>query len=158
MFEDLKSRKQTAGAPDDAGKFSLRKFVRLSWILVAIVALVIAGIFYLRWQQSRDIAEKAAEQQREHAREVVEGLGGSSFQIMNFYASPGLIHRGDSAELCYGVSNAKSVDIDPKPDAGVWPSLSRCISISPKKTTTYTLNAMDASGQKKTQSLTLEVQ
>lgn len=159
MFEDLKGRNQTVGTPDDTGgKFSLRKFVRLSWILVAIVALVIAGIFYARWEESRDIAEKAAEQQREHAREVVEGLGGSSFQIMNFYASPGLIHRGDSAELCYGVANTASVAIDPKPSEGIWPSVGRCVSISPKKTTTYTLTAVDAKGQKKTQSLTLEVQ
>ena len=159
MFDDLKGRDQTAGTPDDAGrKFSLRKFVRLSWILVAVVALVIAGIFYARWQESRDISEKAAEQQREHAREVVEGLGGSSFQIMNFYASPGLIHRGDSAELCYGVANAASVAIDPQPTEGIWPSVGRCVSISPKKTTTYTLTALDTKGQKKTQSLTLEVQ
>lgn len=159
MFDDLKGANRSTATPDDAdGKFSLRKFVRLSWILVAIVALVIAGIFYARWQESRDIAEKAAEQQRQNARAVVEGLGGSSFQIMNFYASPGLIHRGDSAELCYGVANAVSIAIDPKPTEGIWPSVGRCVSISPKKTTTYTLTAVDARGQKKTQSLTLEVQ
>jgi len=159
MFDDLKDANSSASAPDDSGgKFSLRKVFRLSWILVAIVALVIAGIFYSRWQQSRDIAEKAAEQQRKNARAVVEGLGGSSFQIMNFYASPGLIHRGDSAELCYGVANAASVAIDPKPSEGIWPSVGRCVSISPRKTTTYTLTIVDAKGQKKTQSLTLEVQ
>jgi hypothetical protein len=159
MFDDMKGANRSASAPDDsAGKFTLRKFFRLSWILVVIVALVIAGIFYARWQESRDIAEKAAEQQRKNARAVVEGLGGSSFQIMSFYASPGVIHRGDSAELCYGVANAASVAIDPKPSEGIWPSVGRCISISPKKTTTYTLTAVDAKGQKKTQSLTLEVQ
>ena len=159
MFDDLKGAKGNAGAPDDSsGKFTLRKFFRLSWILVVIVALVIVGIFYSRWQESRDIAEKAAEQQRKNARAVVEGLGGSSFQIMNFYASPGLIHRGDSAELCYGVANAASVAIDPKPSEGIWPSVGRCVSISPTKTTTYTLTIVDAKGQKKTQSLTLEVQ
>lgn len=159
MFDDLKGGNQSARGPNGGhGKFSARKFLRLSWILVAIVALVIAGIFYLRWQESRDIAEKAAEQQRRNARAVVEGLGGSSFNIMSFYASPGSIHRGDSAELCYGVANATSVDIDPRPSEGIWPSLDRCVSISPKKTTTYTLTAMDAKGQKKMQSLTLEVQ
>lgn len=159
MFDDLKGANRNApSAGSSEGKFSVRKFVRLSWVLLAIVALIVAGIFYSRWEQSRDIAEKAAEQQREHARAVVEGLGGSSFQIMSFYASPGVIHRGDSAEICYGVANAKSVDIDPKPSEGVWPSLDRCVSISPKKTTTYTLTAQDAKGQKKTQSLTLEVQ
>lgn len=159
MFDDLKNPQRSAAAPDDSGgKFSLRKVFRLSWILVVIVALVIAGIFYARWQESRDIAEKAAEQQRKNARAVVEGLGGSSFQIMSFYASPGVIHRGDSAELCYGVANAASVAIDPKLSEGIWPSVGRCVSISPKKTTTYTLTIVDAKGQKKTQSLTLEVQ
>ena len=159
MFDDMKGANRGARAPEDSsGKFSLRKFFRLSWILVVIVALVIAGIFYLRWQESRDIAEKAAEQQRRNARAVVEGLGGSSFQIMSFYASPGVIHRGDSAELCYGVANAASVAIDPKPSEGIWPSVGRCVSISPRKSTTYTLTAVDAKGQKKTQSLTLEVQ
>ena len=159
MFDDMKGANRGAGARDDSGgKFSLRKCFRLSWILVIIVALVIAGIFYARWQESRDIAEKAAEQQRKNARAVVEGLGGSSFQIMSFYASPGLIHRGDSSELCYAVANAASVAIDPKPAEGIWPSVGRCVSISPKKTTTYTLTAVDAKGQKKTQSLTLEVQ
>lgn len=159
MFDDLKdpNRKlQTADSPDK--KSLLRKIFRFSWILVLIVALGIAGIFYSRWQESRDIAAKTAEQKREHAREIVEGLGGQSFHIINFYASPGLIHRGDSAELCYGVSNAKSVTIEPQPPDGVWPSLNRCISISPKKTTKYTLTAEDATGQKQTMSLTLEVQ
>jgi hypothetical protein len=158
MFDDLKgpNRKlQTADRPDE--KSLLRKIFRFSWILVLIVALGIAGIFYSRWQESRDIAAKAAEQKREHAREIVEGLGGQSFHIINFYASPGAIRRGDSAELCYGVSNAKSVTIEPQQD-GVWPSLNRCISISPKKTTKYTLTAEDATGQKQTMSLTIEVQ
>ncbi|MFZ0640436.1 MAG: hypothetical protein WA020_02890 [Candidatus Acidiferrales bacterium] len=144
---------------DSSGEDSGVKAVfKYSWIIVLIVALIVAGIFYSRWQENRDIEEKAAEQQREVARRVAEGLGGSSFEIVNFYASPGAIRRGDSAELCYGVSNAKSVDIQPKLSEGTWPSVSRCISVSPEKTTTYTLTAVDAKGQKKTSSLTLEVQ
>jgi hypothetical protein len=132
--------------------------VKYSWILVLIVALVVAGIFYSRWRENRDIEEKAAEQQREHARQVAEGLGGTSFEILNFYAEPGAIRRGDSAELCYGVSNAKTVEIDPKLTEATWPSLTRCISVEPKKTTTYTLTATNGAGQKKTSSLTIEVQ
>ena len=138
--------------------FSARSVVKYSWIVVFIAALVVAGIFYSRWQENRDIEERAAEQQREHAREVAQGLGGASFEILNFYAEPGAIHRGDSVELCYGVSNAKTVEIDPKPPAGIWPSLARCISVEPKKTTTYTLTATNAAGEKKTSSLTIEVQ
>ena len=144
---------------DSSGEDSGVKIVfKYSWIIVVIVALIVAGIFYSRWEENRDIEEKAAEQQREVARRVAEGLGGSSFEIVNFYASPGAVHRGDSAELCYGVSNAKSVDIQPKLPEGTWPSVSRCISVAPEKTTTYTLTAVGANGQKKTSSLTLEVQ
>ncbi|MGB7667033.1 MAG: hypothetical protein WBL66_07225 [Candidatus Acidiferrales bacterium] len=145
-------------ADNSEQNFDFRTIFKFSWIVVLIAALVIAGIFYSRWQENRDIEERAAEQQREHAREVAEGLGGNNFEIMNFYASPGAIRRGDSAELCYGVSNAKTVEVDPKLSEGTWPSPARCISIDPKKTTTYTLTAIDAKGQKKTATLTLEVQ
>lgn len=139
-------------------KSMLQTISKYSWILVGIVALIIVGIFYSRWQEDRDIEERAAEQQREHARQVVEAFGGNSFDILNFYAAPAAIHRGDSAELCYGVSNAKSVTVDPKPLAGVWPALSRCVAVEPEKTTTYTLTAVDATGQKKTSTVTVEVQ
>lgn len=131
---------------------------KFSWIIVLIVALIVAGIFYSRWQGDRDIAEKAAEQQREAARRVAEGLGGNNFEIMSFYASPGAIHRGDSVEICYGVSNAKAVEIEPKLSEETWPAPTRCIAAAPKKTTTYTLTAINAAGQKKTSSLTIEVQ
>jgi hypothetical protein len=140
------------------GSSHYRTILKLSWIVVLIVALVVAGIFYSRWQENRDIAAKAAEQQREQARAVAEGLGGSNFEIMSFYASPGAIHRGDSVEVCYGVSNAKTVDVEPKLPEETWPSPDRCVSVEPKKTTTYTLTATNAAGQKKTSSLTIEVQ
>lgn len=145
-------------AADSQDKENLKKVFKLSWIIVVIAALVVAGIFYSRWQENEDIQAKAAEKQREHAREVAEALGGSSFEIMNFYAAPGAIHRGDSAEICYGVSNAKAVDVAPKLPEGTWPSLNRCISVEPKKTTTYTLTATNATGQKKSATLTIEVQ
>lgn len=135
----------------------LRRVVSLSWIIVVIVAVIVAGIFYSRWQENKDIEARAAEKQREQAREIAESLGGSSFEIMNFYAAPGAIHRGDSAEVCYGVSNAKTVDVSPKLPEATWPSFTRCIAVAPKKTTTYTLTAVDAKGQKKSATLTLEV-
>ncbi len=139
-------------------KANLKKIFKFSWIIVVIAALVVGGIFYSRWQENQDIEAKAAEKQREHAREVAEAMGGSSFEIMNFYAAPGAIHRGDSTEICYGVSNAKSVEIVPKLPEDTWPSLSRCIATEPKKTTTYTLTAVNDKGEKKSATLTIEVQ
>jgi hypothetical protein len=38
--------------------------------------------------------------------------------------------------------NATSVRLDP-PAGSVWPSLSRCLEVSPVKTTRYTLTAED---------------
>ncbi|HLW42928.1 MAG TPA: hypothetical protein VKS00_00495 [Candidatus Acidoferrales bacterium] len=131
---------------------------RFSWIIVIIAVLVVAGIFYSRWQENRDIEEKAAASKRAKAQELVEDFGGNDFKILNFYAAPGAIRRGDEAALCYGVSNAKVVTLEPKASEGVWPSLNRCLEVSPKKTTTYTLTASDAAGHKKTATLTLTVQ
>jgi hypothetical protein len=139
-------------------KSGLSTIFKFSWILVLIAALIVAGIFYSRWQENRDIEEKAADAKRAKAQQLVEDFGGNDFKILNFYAAPGAIHQGDEAALCYGVSNAKGVTLEPKASGGVWPSLNRCLEVSPKKTTTYTLTASDAAGHKKTATLTLEVQ
>jgi len=138
----------------------IRKFFKYSWFGILIVVLGVAWVFYSRWQTNRDIefraAQKAAAEQRENAARSVELMGGSKFDILNFYAAPGAVRRGDSFQLCYGVSNAKDVKLDP-PVGSVWPSLSRCLSVTPKKTATYTLTATDSAGHTKTASLTVTV-
>ncbi|HVA16804.1 MAG TPA: hypothetical protein VMV59_03715 [Candidatus Dormibacteraeota bacterium] len=143
--------------PDESTS-SVSTIFKLSWIIVIIAALVVAGIFYSRWQENRDIEEKAAAAKRAKAQQLVEDFGGNDFKILNFYAAPGAILRGDEAAICYGVSNAKFVTLEPKASEDVWPSLDRCVEASPKKTTTYTLTASDAAGHKKTATLTLTVQ
>lgn len=154
----------TGGTGDVGPKGRSRLKNPLTYTSLAIlVALVYVGwIFFLRWQGARDMAyqEKQREAQEKAKRaeddqKTVESLGGNQFEILAFYA-PGIIRRGDSGDLCYGVSNAKTVKIEP-PVGGVWPSLSRCIPISPKTTTTYTLTADDGQGNTKTESLTVEV-
>jgi hypothetical protein len=125
-------------------------------VLMAVVLIYLGVTFLSRRQENREVEEQAKAKQRQQDSQVVESLGGDRFEILNFYAMPGRIHRGDQAQLCYGVSNAKTIRIDP-PVEGVWPSLDRCMSISPKKDTTYTLTAQDAAGNSKTASLTLEV-
>lgn len=83
-------------------------------------------------------------------------LGGNRFEILHFYAAPGTIVRGETAQLCYGVSNAKAARIEPPP-GNVWPAVNRCLSISPAKTTEYTLTIEDASRQTKTAKVKVEV-
>jgi hypothetical protein len=54
------------------------------------------------------------------------------------------------------VVNAKTVTLDPPVDE-MWPALTRCIEITPKKTTEYTLTAKDASGHSVQQSVVVQV-
>ena len=128
--------------------------------LLVIGALYVGGVFLFRWEsnraEDRRTAEKIAQQKTADAQRAYESLGGSQFAILNFYVTPSLIHPGESTQLCYGVSNAKEVRIDP-PAGNVWPSAARCISASPRKETTYTLTAVDAQGNTKTATLTVQV-
>jgi hypothetical protein len=128
--------------------------------VLAFVAIYIGFILLTRYESNRDFerrnAAQKADQQREDDRRAVEQLGGSELAIRSLYVSPGLIHRGEKAQLCYDVANAKTVTLDP-PESEVWPSHSRCVDLTSKKTTTYTLTITDASGHTATQSVELQV-
>ena len=77
---------------------------------------------------------------------AVEQLGGKEFAILSFYARPKKIRRGEAAQLCYGVANAKTVTLEPQPQP-VWPSVAHCVDVSPNKSTTYTLTIADGAGK-----------
>ena len=130
-------------------------------VLAAIVLAYTAFVFWSRWQENQDIAAKAkvaqAAADRDAADKSFEVLGGADFKIISFYAMPGIIQSGDSVDMCYGVSNAKSVKLDPPEVASMFPSLNRCVKVAPKKTTTYTFTADDGKGNAKTAQLTIEV-
>jgi hypothetical protein len=129
-----------------------------SWTVLVIAAFVIVWILFSRWRENRSIETRAkeeqAQKQREQDRATIEQMGGKELAIQNFYATPGEIHRGQSVQLCYGVANAKTVTLEPQSNP-VWPSYARCVDVSPTKTTTYTLTIADASGNTKSQSLTV---
>jgi len=116
---------------------------------------------FSRWQENLAIErrwrEEKTRKQLEDDRVALEQFGGKELAIQSFYASPGAIHKGESAQLCYGVANAKTVKLEPQPNA-VWPSYARCVTVSPAKNTTYTLTISDASGNTKTQSLRVTVE
>jgi hypothetical protein len=127
------------------------------WFVLVAVFIVIVWIFFSRWDADRQIKQRALERQREENRRTVELLGGNRFEILQFYASPGAIRRGEKAQVCYGVSNAKVVRIAPRPASGVWPSLSRCVEVAPTKDTTYTLTIEDGKGNTKTATVDVKV-
>jgi hypothetical protein len=142
-------------------KSALKNPLLYSSVAIGVALLLVAWILFSRWQQNRSIERRArdesARKQRESDRTTLEQLGGKDLAIQSFYASPGAIHKGESVQLCYGVANAKTVKLEPQPNA-VWPSYARCISVSPQKTTTYTLTISDISGNTQTQSLQVRVE
>ena len=87
---------------------------------------------------------------------MVDAYGGESLAILNFYANPATIRPGETTQLCYSVPNAENVRIEP-PVENVWPSLSRCVDVTPTDDTVYTLIAEDDSGNTVTANTTVEV-
>jgi hypothetical protein len=136
---------------------TVRKLMPYTTAALIIVLAYVGWIFFSRWQLERDTQRRAEEQKREDARKVVEAFGGGNVKILAFNATPGVIHRGDTASLCYGVSNAKTVKIDPDVK-DIWPSMQRCVDISPANDTTYTITAADEKGKTETATLTVKVQ
>jgi hypothetical protein len=146
--------------PTPEHKSPLKNPLLYSSIILVAVVIAVGLVMYSRWNDARirdaAAAKERAEKQHEEDRLAVEQLGGKDFAILNFYASPKAIRRGETAKLCYGVSNAKNVTLEPQPQA-VWPSPANCVTVSPTKTTTYTLTILDAAGHSLSQTLDLAV-
>jgi hypothetical protein len=81
---------------------------------------------------------------------------GDPVKITAFYPRDAQVAEGGTTVLCYGVSNAKTVRIDPPVD-GVSPALTRCVEIRPKGETTYTLTAEGSDGKAVSQSVTVRI-
>ena len=150
----------TNPVPQDSRKSPWKNPYVYSGAILVCVAIYVGSVLLTRYESNRDFerrdAAQKAEQRREEDRRAVEQLGGSDLAIRSLYVSPPQIHRGEKAQLCYDVANAKTVTLDP-PEGEVWPSHSRCVDLTPKKTTTYTLTIADTSGKTATQSVELQV-
>jgi hypothetical protein len=125
-------------------------------VFILIAALYAGWIFYSRWRDDVAAQRAAAVQEAERARKDVELNGGTQLKITMLYASPGVVRKGQTAQICYGVVNAKNVAFVP-PIEGVWPSMNRCVTISPKKSVTYTLSASDGAGHADKAQVSVEV-
>lgn len=128
--------------------------------VLVIASLAVVYVMVSRWQDRRNIdrqaAQEQAEKQHEQDRLAVEQLGGKDLAILSFYASPRVIHRGESAQLCYGVANAKTVKLEPQSQP-VWPSVARCVDVTPNKSTTYKLSIEGAAGKTQSQDVDITV-
>jgi hypothetical protein len=134
----------------------MRRMYWLTSVIVLVLLLRIGWIFYSRRSAEREARQHLLQQQAEEDRATINAYGGNRLTILNFYSTPPLIHRGQTAQLCYGVSNAKSVRIEP-PVENVWPSLSRCVDVTPKHDTIYKLVAEDANGHAETATVNINV-
>jgi hypothetical protein len=125
------------------------------------VALVIAvgydgWVFYSRWSSTREGEKAAARQEAEDARRTLEALGGDRLKILDFYATPLAVRRGQQALICYGVNAAERVRIEPSVEQ-LHPAVSHCFQVTPVRDTDYKLIAEDRAGHTVTQSLTIKV-
>jgi len=127
--------------------------------LIVALAIYMGWIVFSRWNENRAIErharDVATEKQREQDKNTVEQMGGSELAIQSFYGNS-TIKRGQTAQLCYGVANAKKVTLEPQ-SSPVWPSYSHCVDVTPNKTTTYTLSASDTTGHLVSQTFTVKV-
>ena len=142
-------------------KSPLRNPLVYSTALVLCVAVYVVFILFTRHESARRYEEhtKARQDAQRRAEDAaaVEQLGGYELAIRGLYVSPRVVHPGESGQLCYDVTNAAQVTLDP-PVGAVWPSHSRCLNVTPKKTTTYTLTITGASGKTVSEQVALGVQ
>jgi hypothetical protein len=125
--------------------------------VAAIIAVVYDGsIFYSRWNEAREAQRAQARRQAQDARRTLELLGGDRLKILDFYATPGAIRRGERATICYGVNAAESVRIEPPVDQ-LHPAVSHCLQVAPLHDTDYRLIAQDRAGHTATERLTIKV-
>jgi hypothetical protein len=125
-------------------------------LLIVMGAIYDGWIFYSRRSENREAAQGQAEKEASQERKAIDAVGGGGLKILDFYAAPGTIRRGEQTNLCYGVSGAKTVTMDPAVDA-VWPALTRCVQVSPKKDTEYKLVAEDGAGHSATNTAAVKV-
>jgi hypothetical protein len=144
-------------ADDEQRESPLKKMLPFTTVGVLLAAIYVGYVFYSRWSENHEAVEKAKQQEAVNAQKTVDAYGGGRVKVLNFTLNPGMLQRGEKLMICYGVSNAKTVTIDPKPDDEVWPSIQRCVGASPKKDTVYTIKATDAKGQTDTQSVAVKV-
>ena len=135
----------------------LRRLLPFTTVGVILAAIYVGYVFYSRWSENRDLAAKAQQQEIASDQKTVDAYGGGHVKVLNFTISPSVVSRGEKVSLCYGVANAKTVTIAPKPEGDTWPSLSRCVEAAPAKDTTYTITARAEDGKTDTQSLQVKV-
>jgi hypothetical protein len=126
-----------------------------------VIAATAVGLIFLGWVlyargSSTPTIEAARPATVQRNAETVAFYGNGQLKVLSFYANPAEVKRGGRSLVCYGVSNAASVQIEP-PVGEVWPSTSRCVEVTAAKDTDYKLTARDSSGHEETRTLAVHV-
>lgn len=135
----------------------VRRALPLLTVIIGIVVLYDGWIFYSRWSRTRTEEHERTRAEAERARRTLHMLGGDQLKILDYYAAPPAVRRGQVTSICFGVNGAKKVRIDPLIVEDLHPSLSRCFQVKLGDDTEYKLTAEDATGRTVTQSITIRV-
>jgi ABC-type transport system involved in cytochrome bd biosynthesis fused ATPase/permease subunit len=143
--------------PEPTPQSHLRALLPYTTVALIIAALYVAWTFYSRYESNRK-AQEALQASKEEARKRVvdQVYGTGEIRFTTFGADSGVLRRGETTQLCYGVVNAKTVKLDP-PVEQAKPSYHHCVEVAPKTTTTYTITAEDGRGNTKSESITIQV-
>lgn len=134
----------------------LRRILPYTTVLTFLALIYTGWTLYSRHQAAADVERELQQKKTEANQRLVDSFGGEQLTILAFNAAEREVSSGGRVLLCYGVSNAAKVRIEPGVEP-IQPALTRCLEVFPKKTTTYTLTAEDAKGSTKTASLTVAV-
>ncbi len=132
----------------------IRRVLPFLSLAVLIVVIYDGWVFYSRHRRVQEIQQNRAEKEAADAQRTLELIG--QLKILSFYAVPPAIRPGATTRLCYSVVDAKNVRIEPEVK-GVYPALSHCVEVTPKKDTEYTLFAQDGAGHTVSQKIEIQV-
>ena len=132
----------------------MARFRILLWIALAIALGRLAFIELARREGAERLDRAARSRVARSAR--LPWDPGPGLRITQFYAREGEILSNQDGLICYGVNDAARVWIEP-PVAELYPAFTRCFGVSPRRDTTYTLYAEDASGRRVSESFQIRV-
>ncbi|MBZ5610595.1 MAG: hypothetical protein LAP38_20215 [Acidobacteriia bacterium] len=135
----------------------LRRALPILTVIIGVAVLYDGWIFYSRWSSARKLEQERARAEAERASRTIKLLGGDQLKILGFYAAPAVVQRGQATSICFGVTGAARVRIEPPIVEDLHPSLSRCFQVAPRNDTEYKLTAEDAAGHTMTQSMVVRI-
>jgi hypothetical protein len=134
----------------------IRRLLPYTTAAVVLAILWTGWTLYSRHESAREAELETQQKQAEANQKLVAAFGGDQLTILGFAADLSHVSAGGRVLMCYGVSNAAKVSIDPGIEP-IKPALSHCLEVFPRKTTTYTLKAEDAKGNSQSKTLTISV-